>query len=113
VVSCFFVVAERNVCMRYDISERCYNSEQGGVLMNLHDELKAAIDSVLDHLEKQRKENEQLWAQLEAAEARNAELEAQIKDLQETLQSDRSKLENAIARIRETLDSEMRSIEGE
>ncbi|KUK95417.1 MAG: Uncharacterized protein XE05_0025 [Thermotogales bacterium 46_20] len=81
--------------------------------MNLHDELKAAIDSVLDHLEKQRKENEQLWAQLEAAEARNAELEAQIKDLQETLQSDRSKLENAIARIRETLDSEMRSIEGE
>jgi len=81
--------------------------------MNLHDELKAAIDSVLDHLEKQRKENEQLWAQLESAEARNAELEGQIKDLQETLQSDRAKLENAITRIRETLDSEMRSIEGE
>ncbi|GEM_PF-391403 len=81
--------------------------------MNLHDELKSAIDSILEHLEKQRKENEQLWAQLEAAEARNAELESQVKELQETLQSDRSKLENVISRIRETLDQEMRGIEGE
>ncbi|AKI96811.1 hypothetical protein [Kosmotoga pacifica] len=71
--------------------------------MNLYEELELVIDKMVEEFNKLKKENEQLWAQLEASEKQKEELQVRVKELELRLDTERKTIEELIKRIRGNL----------
>jgi len=76
----------------------------GGVQMNLIEELELVIDKMVDEFNKLKKENEQLWAQLETAEKQKEDLQVRIKELELRLETEEKTIEELIKRVRGNLE---------
>ncbi|HHF08522.1 MAG: hypothetical protein DRP32_05555 [Thermotogae bacterium] len=72
--------------------------------MNLIEELELVIDKMVDEFNKLKKENEQLWAQLETAEKQKEDLQVRIKELELRLETEEKTIEELIKRVRGNLE---------
>ncbi|MDD2333223.1 MAG: hypothetical protein PHD38_02330 [Mesotoga sp.] len=71
--------------------------------MDSYQELELVVDKMVEEFNRLRKENEQLWKQVEAEQRKSEESELRIRELELRLESESRTISSLIKRVRGSL----------
>ena len=72
--------------------------------MTVQQELELVIDKLVEEFDKLKKENQQLWSQLEKTEREKDDLIQKSRELELRLETENSTIEALIKRVKTSLD---------
>ena len=78
--------------------------------MDSYQELELVVDKMVEEFSRLRKENEQLWTQLETAQKKVEESELRIRELELRLESESRTISSLIKRVRGSLVEDSKKV---